>query len=430
MKLPLRPHQQHCHDVLWSKRYGMDCSEPGCGKTATAMSIIERSGLQAVVIVPAYLARNWESEIHKFTNLTCAVFSSKVKAYPVDVLIVSYALLEKAKLPLRGRKIVVCDEAHYLSNPTARRTRAVKSFINVTKPERVILMSGTFLRNSVGELWSPLSICDLGHNRSFRENFKSHYSFKDTFQHRTQKFIYGRRIVQWEGSRNEEYLRKWLDAYSVTVKLSQLTELPPLLRIPMVALPPDPKLDKELMEAYSAYERGEIGAGNIHTVKRLSAVAKTPYSTTFVEELLDQGIGPIVLFSDHVEPVTTVAEGLGLRYRVGMVHGEVPAGKRQAIVDAFQAGKVDLLVATIGSMSLGVTLTKANIVVFNDLNFDPTKNRQAEGRVYRISQSADKVLCYTILREGVDERIHELLEQKLAVTSKVLAEYEGADLDW
>jgi SWI/SNF-related matrix-associated actin-dependent regulator 1 of chromatin subfamily A len=430
MKLPLRSHQKHCHDVLWSKRYGMDCSEPGCGKTATAMSIIERSGLQAVVIVPAYLARNWESEIHKFTNLTCAVFSSKVKSYPVDVLIVSYALLEKAKLPLRGRKIVVCDEAHYLSNPTARRTRAVKSFINVTKPERVILMSGTFLRNSVGELWSPLSICDLGHNRSFRENFKSHYSFKDTFQHRTQKFIYGRRIVQWEGSRNEEYLRKWLDAYSVTVKLSQLTELPPILKIPLVAAPPDPAIDKELMEAYTAYQRGEIGNANIHSIKRLSAVAKVPYTLAFAQELLEQGLGPVVLFSDHVEPTVRMAEALGIKYKCGLVHGEIAGQRRQDIVNAFQSGRLDLIIATIGSMSLGVTLTKACIVIFNDLNFDPTKNRQAEGRIYRISQKADKVLSYTVMRAGVDERICELLEDKLAITSRVLEEYEGADLDW
>jgi len=430
MKLALREHQKHCVEVLWAKKYGMDCSDPGCGKTVTALALIEKSGLKAAVVVPAYLQRNWVNEVHRFTNLRAEVFNSKVKSYSADILIISYAMLEKAEKAMRGRAFLLADEAHYLANPTSKRTKAFRSFVKHHLPERMLLMSGTFLRNSVAELWSPLYLCDIGHDRNFRGHFKSHYTFKDTYMLRTEKRIYGRRIVDWEGSRNEESLRQWLDAYSVTIKLSQLSELPPLIQIPMLCAPPDPKLDAELMKAYQEYQDGVIGGGNIHSVKRASAINKAPFTLAFAEEQLAQGLGPLVVFTDHVSSAKLIAETLAIRHDVGLVYGEVAAEKRAALVQGFQDGRLNVIVATIPSMSLGVTLTRANIVIFNDKNFDPSANKQATGRVLRISQEADKVLCYEILREGVDERINELLESKLSITSSLMEEYEGADLDW
>lgn len=434
MKHPLREHQKRCHDFLWRKRYGIDQSEMGCGKSVTALSLVERSGLQATIVVPAYLAGNWINEIHKHTNLTCEQFrpaknKQKVNMNP-DILVVSYSMLSKAEAAIKGRKFLIADEAHYLANPSSKRSKLFRSYVQRFKPERMVLLSGTLLRNSVSELWHPLCLCDYGHDRGFRREFRSKYRFCDMFMYRTQRRIYGRYIVDWEGRRNEKALKKWLGAYSIRVKINELTELPPLLRIPMVCAAMDKKLDKELWEAYEQWKENIIGGANIHTVKAKNAAAKAPFTVAFCEEMLDEKRGPLLVFTDHVLAAHRLCESLATAYKVGLVTGQTAMKKRTQLVEEFQAKRLDVLVATIGSMSHGFTLTEANIVIFNDKDFDPSKNRQAAGRILRIGQRADKVLCYEVLREGVDQRIDELIEEKQDVTNTIMEEFEGADLEW
>lgn len=431
MKLPLRAHQTYLFEQLWQKKFGMDASEPGTGKTATCLALIEKEKKQAYIIVPAYLVRNWISEIRKFTDLTCAAFSPKQSKYSEDIVVVSYHRLHQIEHNIPKGVFLAVDEAHYIANPQAKRSQILYHLVKHRSPCRLHLMSGTFLRNAVSELWMPMLLCDFGHNRGFRDNFRSHYGFKDTFMHRTEKRIYNRRIVTWEGARNTEYLKQWMDAYSVQVRLNQLTELPPLVSVPLLCAPPSPELDGPLLEAYEAYKGKIIGENSsIQTIKAKNALSKAPFTVEFATDLLQQGTKPLLIFTDHVASAHSICESLCGKYKVSLVTGEVAAKKRDIIVNQFQAGHIEVLVATIGSMSLGVTLTRASVVIFNDKNFDPSQNRQATGRVLRISQEAEKVLCYTILREGVDERINQLLEEKMEIIGKVVQEYEGADLEW
>jgi len=431
MALELRPHQKANVEALWNMRYGMDLSSPGCGKTAVAIALIARAKLKTVVVVPAYLIRNWVNEFRMWApNIKVEVFTSGQKKYSGDVIVMSYAMTGKAAKWLKAARYIVCDEAHYLSNPSSQRSKSVLSAVKAGAPERVLLMTGTILRNAVSELWLPLTICDYGNNRGFREFFKSRYTFMDTFMHREMKRIYGRLINEWKGSRNHEQLRQWIGAWSVETRIEDLTEIPPVLRIPMLIESRNDSLDTALSVAWDEFERQVIGAPNIHQIKAQNAFEKAPSTAEFVKDLLQQGIQHVVVFTDHVLAAKLMAETLSIKHDIALVTGETPAGKRSAIVDAFQDGKLKAIVATIGAMSLGVTLTKANVVVFNDKDFDPTKNQQALGRVRRISQSADKVLCYEICREGVDYRINELLAEKEMRISDIFNTYTGADCLW
>jgi SNF2 family DNA or RNA helicase len=76
------------------------------------------------------------------------------------------------------------------------------------------------------------------------------------------------------------------------------------------------------------------------------------------------------------------------------------------------------IVATIGSMSVGVNLQAANYMVFNDYPWVPADLAQAEKRIHRIGQKSN-CFYYYIFSSGVDENIFQTILDKLKITREV-----------
>ena len=82
----------------------------GLGKTVQAIAIMQHYGSPVLVLCPAFLKCNWQQEILKW-------------APELDVHIQSYDSL-RTNPPLRqGWKLVVADEAHYIKQKEAQRSR-------------------------------------------------------------------------------------------------------------------------------------------------------------------------------------------------------------------------------------------------------------------------------------------------------------------
>jgi non-specific serine/threonine protein kinase len=97
----------------------------------------------------------------------------------------------------------------------------------------------------------------------------------------------------------------------------------------------------------------------------------------------------------------------------------VPA-RRQFVADFQSPGGPPFAVLTTGVGGSGLTLTQANHVVHFDRPWNPSVERQAEGRAYRIGQGKD-VHVHTLVAQGtVDERIRDLLEHRSALADLVL----------
>lgn len=105
--------------------------EPGAGKTAVASRIIQELMLQrrvkkVLVVVPAQLKTQWESEMAKFANITGHIVQGSVSGNPWisdhSVLITSmdFAKLRLDTLGQAEFDLVVVDEAHNL-NATAKK---------------------------------------------------------------------------------------------------------------------------------------------------------------------------------------------------------------------------------------------------------------------------------------------------------------------
>jgi len=74
--------------------------------------------------------------------------------------------------------------------------------------------------------------------------------------------------------------------------------------------------------------------------------------------------------------------------RVGLLHGQMPSADQQEVVEAFRAGKIDVLVATT-VLEVGVDVPAASIIVIEDAErFGLAQLHQLRGRVGRAGQAS------------------------------------------
>jgi superfamily II DNA or RNA helicase len=95
---------------------------------------------------------------------------------------------------------------------------------------------------------------------------------------------------------------------------------------------------------------------------------------------------PAVIFTEYRDSLEAVAAALQLSHRVGAIHGGVPMQTRRASVDLFNAGGLDVLVAT-DAAGEGLNLHhRCRLVIDLELPWNPLRLEQRIGRVDRLGQ--------------------------------------------
>jgi len=104
-----------------------------------------------------------------------------------------------------------------------------------------------------------------------------------------------------------------------------------------------------------------------------------------------------------------------------LLTGATPVSKRQDLVDTFQSSdEVRVFVANIQAGGVGLNLTAARQVVFNDLDWVPANHWQAEDRAYRIGQTGSVTVHYQVAAGTIDEFVQGVLETKAALIGAVV----------
>lgn len=150
-------------------------------------------------------------------------------------------------------------------------------------------------------------------------------------------------------------------------------------------------------------------------LRHAGSLAKVESAIEIAEEVIEQG-GQVVLFTAFVDSAAQLADALN----AGRITGAEDAEKRQAAIDAFQAGQTKAMVCTLGAGNVGITLTAAQTVVLVDRPWTPGDAVQAEDRLHRIGQK-NAVTAIWLQANGADEAIDALLQQKHERIELVLA---------
>ena len=360
--------------------------EMGLGKTvqaiATMVSLRNGGAKRFLVVAPASVLTNWCREIVKHSDLRVTKIhgSSRDKSFNEwlkygGVGVTTFETTQFLTLPedfVFGMLIV--DEAHYIKNPDAKRSRNVRELCK--KSRRVLFMTGTAIENNVEEMINLIKLLQpavakdvknyayLSSAPQFRENVASVY-----------------------------YRRKRADV---------LTELPDLIETEEWC-----ELGKEEEKIYEE----SVLSKKYHLARRMSwnidDLEKSSKANR-LKELVMEAEGEerkIIVFSFFLDTINKIKEFLGERCSEP-INGSVPVEKRQTIIDEFNNAKAgSVLLAQIQSGGTGLYIQSASVVIFCEPQFKPSIENQAVARAYRMGQSRN-VLVYRLLCENtVDERI-------------------------
>lgn len=386
--------------------YSLNACEMGLGKTVQALEAARRSGAENVaVFCPKFLATNWGEEVRKF--------------YPDDLAfnvgIFPYSrLTQYEQADLSNYDTWICDEAHYLKNYKAGRTNHFHSLLGDCGPARLLLLTGTPIKNRVAEFWSLLHFLSMAPTSgswgvAFRKKYPSQWAFENAFCHREIIFLGRRKITKFYGLRKDRVgeLKSLISPVMYRVRAKDALSLPPVTyKTVKLGLRENADLRKE----FTAFTARPSGNSPDSAYKRQSALIKAPRTAEYIAGILEEGQGPVLCFTDHVAAAERIAHEL----KTTAIHGQTRDRDRERLVSRFADGKSPVLITTTGTGSVGYNHTVSRHCVFNDRSWVPADNLQAEKRVHRIGQSK-KVVIHDILCGPVDAYINQKLHEKMEV---------------
>lgn len=370
--------------------------EMGLGKTIQAiasMVCLKNSGeTHFLVICPASVLTNWQREVEKHSDLTAIKIHGTDKIENLNIWlqnggvgVTTYETTANLRLPEDFKiSLLIVDEAHYIKNPDAKRTKNTKKICK--KCERILFMTGTALENRVDEMISLISILQPQIALSVRNI---------TYMAHAQKFR-----------------EKVSPVYFRRKRSDVLTELPELIESEEWC---EISMEEEFLYENAILDKHYANARRVSwNVDDLNNSSKAQRLLEILEEAEDEG-RKVIVFSFFLDTIQKVA--LLLQDKCyGPITGEIPPQRRQEIIDEFDdSPDGSVLVAQIQSGGTGLNIQSASVVVICEPQFKPSIENQAISRSYRMGQ-ARNVLVYRLLAEDtIDEQLNKLLKDKQKV---------------
>lgn len=146
------------------------------------------------------------------------------------------------------------------------------------------------------------------------------------------------------------------------------------------------------------------------------------YASRVLKTMLDSDDGAILVFSEFkraLDLFSTVCKSAHIPTL--MLHGELTARQKTDVIDSFMKTDcpIRVLLLTIGTGGVGLNLQRASKVIILDPTWDPKKEEQAIGRVYRIGQTKDVKVVRLAYMDAVEDAMRFLQAKKHAAAKLV-----------
>jgi SNF2 family DNA or RNA helicase len=423
----LRPYQRVDVNFLQRLPHCGIFSEMRTGKTPTTLKLIEAEGHEKVIVIcPASLVLNWKKEVETWTNYEVfAVSGTKTKRSKIYqeweskkgflVLSKDTAKADSDLLNFKDYALIV-DEAHFLRNYQTLQSKAV--FHLGKHATKRLALTGTPSTNKGADIYGILHFL-------YPSRFSSYWSFVDRY-FKTWDSPWGAKEIS--GYKRKEELQEILDLISVQRKRSEVMQWLPPKQYQTITLEMAPKQRKaydEMLHLFTVEEADVDASGVLAQLTRLRQICLAPElleinapsakEQFILEWLEDNPDEQVIIFSNFSSYLKELAKKIN--NKLGLIIGETGKPMRQNIVEQFQAGKIQVILANIQAAGTGLTLDAAGTVIFLDRDYTVSSNQQAEDRIVPTTQQANQscTIIDVVCKNSVDETINDLLKKKKSV---------------
>jgi len=421
--------------VAFAEMSGGNCligDEMGIGKTISTIgyAALHPEDRPAVVVCPSNVKFNWKKELSKWlpTEQIQVITKGKDTVEMCDFVIINYDLMAKKQdeLIAIAPRLVILDESHYIKNSGSKNkpVKRTMATLNVAKhAPKVLALSGTAISSRPKEFFNTLNLMRPDQFPSFWD-FAQRYCdpWHDGFG------------WNFDGaSHTKELNERTRDLCIRRLKSEVLPELPPKTRtfLPVHLENKDRSPYDYAQEEWdqridSYYLNGQplpqgIMLQMIGDLRHICGQIKVNYAAEWIKQYTQQTGKPIVVFTHHRDVLKRLSEKLKRVGNVQTISGDTSSKKRQELVDDFQAGHISVLICNTVAAKEGITLTRADTVLFIEREWTPTDEEQAEDRIYRIGQKSQNVHAVYLSCAGtIDEHFDRVVEEKRAVVKAVL----------
>ncbi|MDP2054003.1 MAG: helicase-related protein [Acidobacteriota bacterium] len=129
---------------------------------------------------------------------------------------------------------------------------------------------------------------------------------------------------------------------------------------------------------------------------------------------------PAVVFTEYRDTLFAAVDALAATFRLGAIHGGVPAAVRQEAVQQFQRGDLDVLVAT-DTAGEGLNLHhRCRLVIDLEVPWNPVRLEQRVGRVDRLGQQRRVHAVHLLHRGTVEDTVWQRLDARRRLADHAL----------
>ena len=474
---PLK-HQELACRKLYGRKAAALFSVMGTGKTKVAVDIataLRMEGLISAVLVECKLSvrRNWARELDKRCPLPFDVFLPEThkpkqveawlgKQHDFKWMVVGTESMSSGgmfdiahRFLLTGTSIfMILDESDMISSPTAERTK--KTITLGRSAEYRLAMTGTPMTEGPLNVYSQFEFLDpdiIGTGDYYA--FRNRYAVMGGYENK-----------QVIGYDHLEELAQIIAPHIFEVGKEVLNLPPKRYTTRTVEMSPEQAALYKALKKHGGAIEGMTPKNVLEQMLRLHEIAqgyrsrrvetldlegdidesieRTPIHARWqdnpkIRELIDivkdaraQSTGAIVWCAYRAELATIAAALAESGFTSTQYHGGLDEAERDASVERFQGGDAHVFLGTITAGGVGITLTRADTVIYYSNRFSLRDRLQSEDRAHRIGQTKSVLYVDLVADRTIDLLCLAALEKKFDLVSyvrKLITEKANAELD-
>ena len=359
---------------------------------------------------------------------------------------------------LNKKSLIIIDEAHRLSNNDSTRYKIIKDLIKRGKPDSIYLATGTPITNNPQNLYYVLQFLDdpitndwqyymdrycgamkipaKGEKEKYtnlylkRKNKSSWYDLTQNEKDEPKQYIKdnARHITIAKDGTNLEELKLRISHIYLRRTKEDLAGGLPNKTVHEVFYDFDIIQQMEYSKLWDEYEAAQLEADPTKEInkdllegaiyRKYCSNQMVPNTIKMTDDFISQG-EKVIIATCYDEELNTLKEYYGDKCVV--YNGKMSQKQKDAAQKAFMEDpNVMVFIGQVIAAGVGLTLTVANKLIFNNFDYVPGNCRQYQDRIYRIGQTKDVDIYYQIFRGTQYERMWNTVMRKELIINQVI----------